>query len=94
MNKIILLIIGVIVISFSVFVNNRTDSNSLILFIIIGVGMIIYALFDLLTKIILKDDKKPKGINNTKKIIECKVCKTRHYSSSNFCHMCGTKLIK
>jgi hypothetical protein len=30
-------------------------------------------------------------IQNTN-ILVCPICGTKHYSNSNFCHMCGTKL--
>ena len=31
-------------------------------------------------------------LNRTKSIIICPNCSTKHYSNSNFCHMCGTRL--
>jgi len=31
-------------------------------------------------------------LNRTKSILVCPNCSTKHYSNSNFCHMCGTRL--
>jgi len=32
------------------------------------------------------------GKNEKPQIITCPVCKTKNYSTSNYCHMCGAKL--
>lgn len=40
------------------------------------------------------ESEKQKAINTIQStsIIVCPVCGTKHYSNSNFCHMCGTRL--
>ena len=30
--------------------------------------------------------------NDSREIVECSRCMTKHYSNSNFCHMCGASL--
>lgn len=35
---------------------------------------------------------KPKVDSNLKRIVICKQCSTKNYSTSNFCHMCGARL--
>jgi hypothetical protein len=38
--------------------------------------------------------EKQNAVNNIQStnILVCPVCGTKHYSNSNFCHMCGTRL--
>lgn len=94
--------IGLIMIMFSYWIQQNTESN-LIFFYVIGIGLITFGVFKIITKIILNDKETPKqtrkkqNTNNTqnkKRIITCPKCQTKHYSNSNYCHLCGTKLLK
>ena len=40
------------------------------------------------------EQEKQKAMNkiNDMGIIVCQICGTKHYSNSNFCHMCGSRL--
>ncbi|MCC7574687.1 hypothetical protein KO361_03795 [Candidatus Woesearchaeota archaeon] len=39
-----------------------------------------------------KDEMSKNHVYSSKEIISCARCGTRHYSNSNFCHMCGYSL--
>jgi hypothetical protein len=39
-----------------------------------------------------KDEMIKNSDDSGKEIVSCARCSTRHYSNSNFCHMCGFKL--
>ncbi|MFT4260871.1 MAG: hypothetical protein ACMXX9_00375 [Candidatus Woesearchaeota archaeon] len=97
--SLVYIILGGAISFFSSFVNQRTENNGIILFFYIGIGFIIYGVFKLILKFVLKDkeepikQEKPKVVQD-KTIIRCHVCGAKHYSNSNFCHLCGTKLLK
>lgn len=74
---------------YAFFVSQNTDNRGINLFIYIGVLFIAYGVFRLLTSFVTTS--KPTSIDS-KVIIRCPKCQTKHYSTSNYCHMCGTKL--
>lgn len=99
------IVVGAAIAVFSRFVDSRTENAGIILFFYVGLGFVIWGVFKVLTNFVLKDrvikdvsslkQKKPDFKYDVKKsIVSCRVCQTKHYSSSNFCHMCGTKLLK
>ncbi len=96
---------GIAIAWFSRYVDARTENQGMILFFYAGIVLIAIGVFKIITKMIMKDQEKPeketniseeeKKIRETiekRRIIMCGMCGTRHYATSNYCHMCGTKL--
>ena len=100
-NPIVFIIVGLLISYFANFVDARTDNQGIALFFYVGLGFIIYGVFKIAIFFVLKDKSKskkdskpPHKVNVNRTIISCPTCMTKHYSNSNFCHMCGTKLLK
>lgn len=97
--SLVYIILGIVISVFSNFVSQRTENNGIIIFFYVGIGFVIFGVFKLILGFVLRDkekpvqQKKPKTIQN-KSIIRCHVCQAKHYSNSNYCHLCGTKLLK
>lgn len=91
--------VGIVMVIFSYYIEQTGEAN-LIFFYIIGIGFIIYGVFKTLKSYILNDknDELDKDFNKKKEyknnIIQCPRCMTKHYTKSNYCHMCGKKLPK
>jgi hypothetical protein len=100
--SLVYIIVGLAVSLFSRYVSQRTENNGLELFFYVGIGFIIWGTFRLILGFVLSDkSKKPKeketkknNYSDDKTVIRCHVCSVKHYSTSNYCHMCGTKLLK
>lgn len=94
-------LVGIVMIIFSTWIEGRADNTNLIFFKVIGGGFIAYGFWYVVKGFITKDenvhheeDSKTfnNEMNNEKKIIRCKKCGTKHYDKSNYCHMCGLRL--
>lgn len=92
--------IGVIMVMFSYWIEQEAETN-LIFFYVIGVGFIVYGVFKTILSFVWTDNSsnsqnewENKGKKTQKNIIQCSRCMTKHYSNSNYCHMCGKKLRK
>ncbi len=86
---------------FSNFINSRVDGSNIKIFFYVGLGFIIWGFFKILTAFILRDKPiraktsiPPHRIPTERTIIKCPICMAKHYSNSNYCHLCGAKLNK
>ena len=99
----IYIIIGVAIAIYSKLLVKETGANPFLnIFFYIGVAFIAVGL----VKTIFKRSKKDKPVNephtpvqqkqtqNTPGIVYCNRCGAKHYSNSNFCHLCGSRLPK
>ncbi len=102
---IVYVVLGIAIAWFARYVDTRTENQGMILFFYAGIVLIAIGVFKTITKYIMKDTEKPeketniseeeKKIKETiqqRKIIMCPMCGTKHYATSNYCHMCSTKL--
>lgn len=100
---IIQIIIGIIVLGVSTYINLKSSQLKFILFQIIGGMFLIYGVFAAVFDFITSKKDKEKKSDNVKKlsknvdgvsnsIIACKKCSTKHYAYANYCQMCGNKL--
>jgi hypothetical protein len=101
---IVYVILGIAMAWFARYVDTRTQNQGMTLFFYAGIVLIAIGVFKIIIKYVTKDEtpeketiisEEEKKIRETiekRRIIMCKMCGTRHYSTSNYCHMCGTKL--
>ena len=61
-------------------------------FYFLGGAFIASAAFSLLKWYVTRDMGGPQTPIPERQIVRCSNCNTRHYSESNYCHMCGRKL--
>ena len=100
-HGLVYLVIGAIVVFFTMYVESRNEDAGMTFFLYVGYLFLAIGVFKILKGLLLRE-KKENNINKEikfsdnykKKIISCHVCSVRHYSNSNYCHMCGTKLRK
>jgi hypothetical protein len=79
---------------------NTTRPAAMQLFLYIGLGLILIAAIKFFIKnrksIAKKEQKIAQQLaepaSDKPQVILCKVCRTRNYSTSNYCHICGARL--
>ena len=98
---IVFIVVGLVMAFFTSFVNSRVEGSSITIFFYVAFGFVIYGFFKLVTAFILRDKTPrpttiipPHKIPIERTIVKCPICMTKHYSNSNFCHLCGAKLNK
>ena len=100
-HPIVYIIVGLAVVFFTRYVESRSEDAGMTFFLYVGFLFLAIGLFKLIILFLFKEKKANviKQENNhkavaKKKIISCQTCGVKHYSNSNYCHMCGTKLRK
>jgi membrane-bound ClpP family serine protease len=92
------ILIGAIIAIYSKYIQTKlsSDSTAMTLFFWIGVIFILLGLGKMAFKVIAAREKTKKEPKTEQKsqtnIVACPNCKTKHYSTSNFCHKCGANL--
>ncbi len=88
MNGFVYVVLGVLVSFFSNRVMQAADAQGMRFFYYVGMILIAVGVMKIVYNYIKKEDESEKNV------ISCPSCGVRHYESSNYCHMCGTKLKK
>lgn len=107
-HGLVYVLIGIFMSGYSRFIQSKADAPVLKVFFWLGIVFIVVGVFRLVLRYLFKDKKDSDSLknklndvkkdnfsdnnSNSKEIVSCSRCMTKHYSNSNFCHMCGFSL--
>ncbi len=87
-------VIGAGITAYTYYVTRSVNTKpAMYLFFLIGFALTVYGAYRFMRSIIFNastNTTNDKSENND--IIRCSNCGVKHYTTSNYCHKCGTKL--
>jgi F0F1-type ATP synthase assembly protein I len=87
-------VLGAGITAYTYYVTRSVNTKpAMYLFFLIGFALTVYGAYRLIRSLIFTASTKPTNNNrDNEDIIRCSNCGVKHYTTSNYCHKCGSKL--